>query len=215
MSDLLSELLVNHFDARVVTAEVTSHTADVARLRLAGGDAILPRSEWYEAQPLPPVGTVLQLLVISGDGLPVCSATSPLFPQALFEAITPEARTGAVRVMGVARAAGKRTKVAVAATVAGVDPIAACVGKGANRVRYVSELLGGERVDVVAWHPDPAVYVANALAPAAVEQVVIADGTARVAAANHQMAAAVGAGGQNSALASRLVGIPVSVTAAV
>jgi transcription termination/antitermination protein NusA len=213
-TNLITDLLASRFDMRVVDADVVALTADVARVRFRDGEGILPASEWYADRPMPGVGERLQLVQLTDSPLAVCSATSPELAKLLLEAVTPEARCGDVRVMGVARAAGRRTKIAVAATVADLDPIAACVGKGANRVRYVSEVLGGERIDVVAWHPDTAVYVSNALAPASVESVEVIDGVARVVVASHQMATALGSGGHNSALAARLAGVPVSVAVA-
>jgi transcription termination/antitermination protein NusA len=213
-NDLLDHLLAPSFELRVVRAEVVSATSDVARISIHSGDAMLPASEWYQGTRLPSPGTLLQLVQLTGDTLPVCSATSPELPRLLFEAVTPEIRIGDVRIMGVARAPGKRTKIAVAPTLEGIDPIASCVGRGANRVKYVSAVLSGERLDVVAWHPDPAVFAANALAPASVAKSTLRAGVVHVEVPSHQVSAAVGAGGQNSALASRLVGLPVNITAA-
>ena len=213
-NDLLADLLSTTFEPRVVTAEIVSTTPDVARVRISGGDAILPASEWYPAARFPAVGTKLQLVQLTDEVLPVCSATTPELPRLLFEAVTPEIRTGQVRIMGLARSAGKRTKLAVATTVEGVDPIAACVGRGANRVKFVSSMLTGERIDVVAWSPDVALFAANALAPASVTRSSLQAGVVHVEVPAHQMSAAVGAAGQNSALASRLVGVPVSITSA-
>jgi N utilization substance protein A len=132
----------------------------------------------------------------------------------LLDGYVPEVRAGLVRIMGVARAPGVRTKVAVAATDANVDPVASCVGRSANRVRAIGQLLGGERVDIIPWHPDTAKLLANALAPAAVSRIEIHNDKAVAVAPAHQMSAAVGGGGLNAALAGQLVNLKVFVVAA-
>lgn len=199
---------------RVVTATITRATADVALLRTRDGvDAVMPVSEFYPDRRWAP-GDRFELLVVSDGDRPLLSAVRPELVEALYAGVSPEVRAGQVRVMGVARAPGVRAKVAVAATVAGVDPVAACVGRAANRVQTVSRALGGERLDVVAWNPDRVTFLRNALAPAQVGEVRIDGHTATVHAPAHQMSAAVGGGGLNSALAGQLVGLLVTVAAA-
>lgn len=202
-------------DAPVVRGTVRTAHGDVARVDVRGPRgtraALLPASEWPAARPLRP-GDTHTFLVLPGPR-PTVSATTPELVRALFAGVSPEVRTGRVRIMAVARAAGIRSKVAVAATVADLDPVAPLVGPRANRVRAVAAALGGERIDVVAWHPDRERYLVAALAPAAVTRVVFDDaiGLATAFAPVHQMAAAVGAGGLNSALAGQLVGTKVVV----
>ena len=102
-----------------------------------------------------------------------------------------------------------RTKIAVASAREGLDPVAALVGRSHNRVDYVKDHLLGEQVDVVSYHPDPHIFLANALQPAKVTDVAIDEskdiGFAK--APSHQMAAAVGQQGLNSSLAAALIGI--------
>lgn len=203
---------------RVVMATVTQAGADVARLAVrtpdgVGYEAVMPVTEWY-AHRRWALGESYQLLQLAAAPRPVLSAVRSELVESILTGISPEVRSGAVRVMGVARAPGIRTKLAVAATEAGVDPIASCVGRGANRVRYLAEALLGERVDVVAWHPDTETYLRNALAPAGVVAVTIRGETAEAMVPTHQMSAAVGGGGLNSALAGRLVGLSVSIVPA-
>lgn len=130
--------------------------------------------------------------------------------------LSPEVREGRVRIMGVARKPGARTKVAVASTVADLDPVAACVGRAHNRVDGLRAALGGEQVDIVAWHPDKETFLRNALQPAAIGAIAIdeAERTATATAPAHQMSAAVGQGGLNSALAGKLVGLMVKIVPA-
>lgn len=202
-----------------VFAVVETATPDVALWQVrdvSGGpsrEAIMPVTEWYPDR-LWSVGDEAVLLQIGDGARPVVSATRPELVEALFDGVSPEVRSGQVRVMGVARAPGVRCKVAVAATEAGVDPVASCVGRQANRVRTVSAQLQGERIDIVAWHDNLEVYLRNALAPASVGEIRIEGNEAVAVAPAHQMSAAVGGGGLNSQLAGQLVGLRVTIESA-
>jgi N utilization substance protein A len=209
--DELIPSLAGPTELKVVTATVTSATPDVATLRTAAGvEAYLPVTEFYPNRRWA-VGERYQLLQVHGGPRPQLSAVRPELITALLEGLSPEVRDGSVRVMAVARAAGVRAKVAVAATQEGVDAVAACVGRGANRVKALASLLAGERVDVIAWHADRETYLRNALAPAAVERVRF-EGTKAIATAPaHMMSAAVGGSGLNSMLAGQLTGYTVVI----
>lgn len=218
-SNLLESLGINiteSYEPRVVTATITSASADVAVLRtvpIEGSsvlEAVMPATEWYPTRRWE-VGATYQLLQLDKSSRPLLSAVRPEIIASLFAGVSPEIRSGAVRIMGVARNPGVRTKIAVAACEQGVDPIAACVGRSANRVRLVSSMLLGERLDVVAWHPDQADFLRAALAPAAVSRIEIDGEEARAFAPAHQMSAAVGGSGLNSQLAGQLVGLRVTV----
>lgn len=203
------------FEPRVVTATVVSASQDVALLRTVpavgkGEDAVMPATEWYPTRRWT-VGESYQLLQVDPGPRPLLSAVRPEFIEELFAGVSPEVRSGAVRIMGVARNPGVRCKVAVASCEPGVDPIASCVGRSANRVRLISSILLSERIDVVAWHPDPADFLKAALAPAAVSRIEIDGDEARAYAPAHQMSAAVGGSGLNSQLAGQLVGVKVTV----
>lgn len=200
-------------ETRVVTGIITAATPDVATVTTRdGSSALLPSSEFYPGQPLE-VGRQYYLLRIPGPA-PMLSVVRPELISALYAGVTPELRTGIVRIISIARAPGSRSKVAVASTRADVDPVSALVGRNANRVRAISALLGGERIDVIPYHRVPETYLANALAPATVERVVIDGDSATVYAPSHQMSAAVGHGGLNSQLAGQLLGVSVRVAAA-
>lgn len=222
---LLDEILgglLHDAPISTVSGTVVSLTPDAAVVSLFAPpgssqvrEGILPITEWYANTPLPKPGTVLFLARLDDAARPTLSAVHADLVTALLEVAVPEIRHGDVRIMAVARNAGSRSKVAVAATREGIDPVALCVGRSANRIKYVTSLLDGtERVDLVSWHPDKTTFVANALAPAGIESVVLRDGVAVATAPAHQMAAAVGAKGQNSALAARLVGTRISVISA-
>jgi N utilization substance protein A len=197
----------------VVTATFTSTTPDVAVVITHDGvEAIVPISEWYPNRRWA-VGDTYQMLLLDQAPRPIASAVRPELVEAVYDGLVPELVAGTVRIMSVARAAGLRTKIAVAATASTTaDPVAAMIGRDANRVRLVGALLY-ERIDVIAWHPDPEVYLANALAPAKVTRVEITETGARAFTPSHQMSAAVGHQGLNSQLAGQLLGIPVTVVA--
>ena len=103
----------------------------------------------------------------------VVSRTHPDLIRRLFEIEVPEIYDGMVEIKSIAREPGARSKIAVASREANLDPVGACVGPKGSRVRMVVEELRNERVDVIQWAEDPAVYVANALSPAKVTRVVI------------------------------------------
>ncbi len=204
----------NHPPRRVLRATVTGVSSDVAVLVSVDGRTLLLPATEFPADTTFGEGDVLSVLLLEDGDQPLVSASHPQLVAALLESVVPEIREGLVRVMGVARAAGRRAKVAVAATSDEVDPIPACVGRRANRVGFVAAELGGERTDIVAWHPDREQFLMNALNPANVDRVVVEgeDATAFVPA--QQMSAAVGKGGLNSALAGKLTGLQVTVASA-
>lgn len=204
------------FEPKVVTATVVSASPDVALLRtldLGDGtsfDAVMPVTEFYPNATWA-VGKTYQLLQLGPGPRPVLSAVRPELLTALLTGVSPEIRSGTVRVMGVARQPGVRAKVAVAPTDANVDAIGSCVGKAANRVRLLGDILNGERVDIIAWHPERESYLRNALAPAAVTGIEIEGDRAVAYAPAHLMSAAVGGGGLNSQLAGQLLGLNVTI----
>ncbi len=152
--------------------------------------------------------------LLGTDPRPVVSAVRPEVVSGLYLGVTPELRDGRVKIMSVARAAGDRTKIAVASTTEEIDAVGAMVGRKANRARLVSDRLRGERIDIIAWHNDPATFVGNALAPAKVREVRIDGDSATAVVDAHQMSAAVGSGGVNTLLASELTGFNVTIEAA-
>jgi N utilization substance protein A len=198
-------------DLRVVTGVVTATSGDVASVTTHEGlEAMLPASEFYPGRRAA-IGESYQFLLLGTLPTPVVSTVRPELVSALYAGITPELRSGAVRIMSVARSAGSRSKVSVAATQPGVDAVASLVGRDHNRVDAVKEMLNGERLDIVPYHFAPETYLANALAPASVTRVTISGDTATAYVPRHLMSAAVGAGGLNSQLAGQLLGLTVRI----
>jgi N utilization substance protein A len=136
------------------------------------------------------------------------SRADPLFVEALFKLEVPEIYQGIVDVKGIAREVGGRTKVAVYSRDDSIDPVGACVGLKGSRVQAVVSELGGERIDIVPWHPDPEIFARRALAPSKVAKV-LSDSARRVITAivdEDQLSLAIGRNGQNVRLASQLIG---------
>lgn len=197
---------------RLETVEVTEvgDGMSVGRTVAHGQRVLIPHTRFYQTFP-PAVDGRYRLTIVERDGHLLASAVEPQMVASVLSGVVPEVRTGQVRVMGVARVAGVRAKVAVASTDPTVDPIAACVGRRANRRAAVVDELAGERIDFIVFHPEPQVFLANAMAPAEVESVRIDGAEAVVEVAHHQMAAAVGSAGLNGQLAGGLLGIRVFV----
>ena len=131
----------------------------------------------------------------------------------LFELEVPEIYNGIVEIKAIAREPGSRSKVAVYARQEGVDPVGSCVGLRGTRIQNVVSELNGEKIDVVEWDPDPAVFVANALSPAKVLLVELADAekTATVLVPDKQLSLAIGREGQNARLAAKLTGWRIDI----
>jgi N utilization substance protein A len=136
----------------------------------------------------------------------ILSRADPLFVQALFQLEVPEIQQGLVEIRAAAREVASRTKIAVVSRDDSVDPVGACVGMRGSRVQAVVNELGGERIDIVPWSPDPERFAKLALAPARVSRV-FADPPSRTIQAivdEDQLSLAIGRNGQNVRLASEL-----------
>ncbi len=141
------------------------------------------------------------------------SRTHPGLVKRLFELEVPEIYDGTVEVKSIAREAGSRTKLAVWSADENVDPIGACVGPRGQRVNNIVEELKGEKVDIVKWSEDPAVYIAAALSPADVLSVSTHSETktCRVVVPDDQLSLAIGKEGQNARLAAKLTGWKIDI----
>ena len=138
----------------------------------------------------------------------IFSRADPLFVAALFKLEVPEIYQGIVEIKELTREVGGRTKIAVHSRDDSIDPVGACVGLKGSRVQAVVSELGGERIDIVPWHPEPEIFARRALAPARVAKVM-SDSTRQVITAivdEDQLSLAIGRNGQNVRLASQLIG---------
>src|SRR5713226_5011784 len=138
----------------------------------------------------------------------ILSRADPMFVKALFKLEVPEIQQQIVEIRATAREAGSRTKIAVSSRDDGIDPVGACVGLKGSRVQAVVNELGGERIDIVPWSPDPERFAKLALAPARVARVFSDPDTRTIQAIvdEDQLSLAIGRNGQNVRLASELTG---------
>lgn len=180
--------------------------------RSRDADAIIP---WKEQNPRErfrqgePIRAVLKKVEETPKGPRlILSRADPLFVAALFKLEVPEIQQGIVEIRGAAREVGFRSKIAVSSRDESIDPVGACVGLKGSRVRAVVQELGGERIDIVPWHPDPEIYAKRALAPARVAKVISNYETRTMTAIvdEDQLSLAIGRNGQNVRLASQLIG---------
>jgi len=144
----------------------------------------------------------------------VVSRRNPELIKKLFELEVPEIADKLVEITGVAREPGWRSKIAVVSHADGVDPVGACVGPRGSRVRMVVSELRGEKIDIIPYNEEPARFVAKALSPARVREVLVDDETkeATVIVPDDQLSLAIGRDGQNARLAARLTGWKVDIT---
>ncbi|MFH1780672.1 MAG: transcription termination factor NusA [Candidatus Nealsonbacteria bacterium] len=140
------------------------------------------------------------------------SRAYPKLISKLFELEVPEVSSGAVVIKSVAREAGSRSKIAVASTVEGVDPIGSMVGQRGTRVTAVINELGGEKIDIIEWSESAEKYLANSLSPAKVIEVrILPKNKALVVVQEDQISLAIGKDGQNVRLAAKLTGWKIDV----
>ena len=143
----------------------------------------------------------------------IVSRRSPELIRKLFELEVPEIADGLVEIQNVAREPGYRSKIAVVSHASGVDPVGACVGPRGSRVRMVVSELRGEKIDIIPFNEEPARFVAKALSPARVREVLVDDEAkqATVIVPDDQLSLAIGKEGQNARLAARLTGWRVDI----
>jgi N utilization substance protein A len=142
------------------------------------------------------------------------SRSHPALVKKLFALEVPEIADGTVEIAALAREAGHRSKIAVHATVPGVNAKGACIGPMGSRVRAVMSELHGEKIDIIDWSEDPATFVGNALSPAKALRVEVVDPVnraARVTVPDFQLSLAIGREGQNARLAARLTGWRIDI----
>lgn len=192
-----------------ITVRIGSGT-DKMDAYLSAGEQV-PGEEWHE-------GETIRVYVVdvrkSAHGPQVMvSRTHPGLVKRLFELEVPEIADGTVEIKSIAREAGSRTKLAVWASDPDIDPVGTCVGPRGGRVGAVVDELGGEKMDIIKYSEDPAEFVAAALSPADVLQVITYPGTknCRVVVPDDQLSLAIGKEGQNARLAARLTGYKIDI----
>jgi len=220
LRDAEREMTYEEFAGRegdIVTGIIQQDQRKYTLLDLGKVEALLPQAEQVPSEPYRH-GERLKAFIVEvrkttkGPQI-VVSRTHPGLLRALFELEVPEIAEGIVEIKAVAREPGHRSKIAVISNEPGVDPVGACVGTKGSRVRMVVNELRGEKIDVVEWTDDLPKFVANALAPAKVNQVRVDTETmtAQVIVPDYQLSLAIGKEGQNARLAAKLTQCRVDI----
>ncbi len=205
----------------VVTGTVQRVEPRVIRVELGKAAGIIPQSEQIQGE-FYSIGSRIKVFIkdIERDNRGpqlILSRGNEQFVEYLFRQEVPEMETGAVEIKTIAREAGRRTKLAVASTVPGVDPVGTFVGGHGTRVQAVMNEIGDqEKIDIITFDENSEQFIRNALSPAEVVKVEIneAEKHAEVFVAEDQQSIAIGRGGQNVRLASRLTGYELDIETA-
>ena len=215
------EVVMAEFEDKIHTvlnAIVTRVEGRMVRIEINRAQGILPPSEQIQGERYHPGQRLKAYLKDVERGFKgaqlVVSRGCPEFIEHLFRNEVPEMEGGAVEIKGIASEAGVRTKLAVASSLTGVDPVGTFVGGHGTRVQAVmSEIGEQEKIDIIVWSDTTKDYIVNALSPTKVESVTINEATkkARVIVAEDQLSIAIGRGGQNVRLASKLTGYDIDV----
>jgi N utilization substance protein A len=202
----------------VVQADAQAAQRGVVLVDIGKIEAILPHSEQVPGEEYPHGSRIKCYVVGVARGMRgiqvTVSRTHPNLVRKLFALEVPEIADGSVEIVGVAREAGHRSKIAVRSTVPGLNAKGACIGPMGQRVRNVVAELHGEKIDIIDWAEDPATYVGNALSPASVVEAHVVDPatqSVRVVVPDFQLSLAIGREGQNARLAARLTGSRIDI----
>lgn len=200
----------------VVTGTVSRVEPKLVRVDLGRASGIMPRSEQIDGEYYT-VGNRIKVLIKKierndkGAQL-ILSRGSAEFVEYLFRQEVPELENGTVEIKGIAREAGRRTKIAVTSTVPGIDPVGTFVGGRGIRVGAVMNEIGDkEKIDIITWSDNASEYIREALSPAEVIKVDIDGKKAKVHVSEDQQSIAIGKQGQNVRLASKLTGYEIDI----
>ena len=200
----------------IVTGTVSRVEPKLVRIDLGRANGIMPRSEQIDGEYYT-VGNRIKVYIKNiernerGAQL-ILSRGCAEFIEYLFRQEVPELENHTVEIKGIAREAGRRTKIAVTATVPGIDPVGTFVGGRGIRVQAVMNEIGDkEKIDIVTWSDNASEYIREALSPAEIMKVEITDKKAKVLVSEDQQSIAIGKQGQNVRLASKLTGYEIDI----
>ncbi len=207
-------------EGNIVTGVVQRIEPNQIFINLGRTEAVLPaveqvRNERYRVGQRLKV-YLLEVTRTSKGPRVAVSRSHPNLLRRLFELEVPEVFNGIVELKAIAREAGYRSKVAVAARQDGIDPVGCCVGLRGIRIQNIVSELNGEKLDVVMWNPDVPAFIANALSPCQVLNVDLDEeaGIATVVVPDRQLSLAIGKEGQNARLAAKLTGWRIDIKSA-
>jgi N utilization substance protein A len=204
----------------IVNGTVQAVSAQSITIGLGRTEAVLPRNQMVPGERYHPHqkvrAYVLEVRKTTRGPQIIVSRSHKNMLRRLLEYEVPEIYNGAVEIKSIAREPGHRSKVAVAAVQEGVDPVGACVGMRGVRIQSIVRELSDEKIDVIEWNPDQAVFIAKALSPARVTAVYLDDDpiagrTAMVVVPDDQLSLAIGREGQNARLAAKLTGWRIDI----
>ena len=213
-------VIFNQFNEKtrdIVTGIVQRYVGNNISINLGRADALLMENEQVKGEVFKPTERIKLYLVEVKDTNKgpkiVVSRTHKEFVKRLFEAEVSEIREGIVEIKNVAREAGSRSKIAVVSYDENVDPVGTCVGVNGARVNAVVNELRGEKIDIINWDENPALFIENALSPAKVISVAADpdEKTASVIVPDYQLSLAIGKEGQNARLAAKLTGYKIDI----
>jgi transcription termination/antitermination protein NusA len=202
----------------IITGVIQRLEAKQVYVNLGRTEAVLPPNEQTPGERYR-IGQRLRVYVVEVARTPkgpkvVVSRSHPQLLRRLFELEVPEVFNGIVEIKSVAREAGFRSKVAVAARQEGIDPVGCCVGLRGIRIQNIVNELNGEKIDVVAWNKEVPVFIANSLSPAQVLNVELNNDIATVVVPDKHLSLAIGKDGQNARLAAKLTGWRIDIKSA-
>jgi N utilization substance protein A len=204
----------------IITGTVRRFERGDVVVDLGDTEGLMPMRERVSSEEYAPGDRLRFLLVSMNDdrqgssqGSLILSRSSPQFIRELFKLEVAEIADGTVKIEGIAREAGYRTKIAVHSEDDKVDPVGACVGLRGQRVKNIVRELSGEKVDIVRWSDDIKTFVTNALAPAKLLRLTVDEAahTVRAIVENDQLSLAIGKKGQNARLTAKLTGWKIDV----
>ena len=201
----------------VITGVVKWNESRTIFVDLGRVEGILPFAEQIEGEEFKPNDKikcyVLEVRKTTKGPEIILSRTHPGLLKRLFELEVPEIYSGTVEIKSVVREAGSRSKIAVYAMDPTVDPVGACVGPKGQRVQNIVNELHDEKIDIVRWDEDPAIYIANALSPAKVVSVSVweEEKSSYVIVPDYQLSLAIGKAGQNARLAAKLTNWKIDI----
>ena len=214
------QVVYNEFKEKehtVVTGRVQRVIGRSISVNLGHANAILTEKEQARGEHYRQ-GDLIKLYVVevkddSRGPRILVSRTHPDLVRLLFTEEVTEVRDGTVQIMGIAREAGSRTKMAVYSSNPDVDPVGACVGMNGMRVNAVVDQLGGEKIDIINWDENPAYFIENALSPAKIISVAVdpEDRMAEVIVPDYVLSLAIGKSGQNARLAAKLTNYKIDI----
>ncbi len=220
MRDAEQEIIYDEYKSRtneIVSGIIQRRDRSGWIINLGRTEAVLPKGEQIPRERYKRGDRVQAFLIdvqkeARGPQITV-SRSHPDYMTALFKREVPEVDDATVKIMGVARDPGLRAKVAVNSLDRDVDPVGACVGIRGSRIQNIVQELRGERIDIVVWSQDIAVYAQNALSPAVIARIAVDDEEKilEVVVPDDQLTVAIGRKGQNVKLASRLLGWKIDI----